>query len=160
MRKLYPADLPLEKYILEKIDRKERNTWKRIKRFKRKVSMNQWNYFVTFTFDPKKHTVESFKKKLRRCLSNLHTRRGWRYVGVFEEGVENGMVHFHALLYVPENEMVGKLVRKTEYSKKRGKRHTRYGNTFFDEAFGMSDFQETNPVLINPGAEPKYLVSI
>ena len=158
LRKLYPADLPLRKYIEEKIDKKERNTWKRIKRFKRKVNMNRWNYFVTFTYDPKKHTAESFKKKLRKCLSNLHTRRGWRYVGVFEEGFENGTVHFHALLYVPENEMVGKLVVKREYSKKRGKRHNRYGNTFFDEAFGMSDFQETNPVLIKRGGTSRYLV--
>ena len=84
LEKLYPADPALRKYILEKIDKKQRNMWKRIKRFKRKVSMNQWNYFVTFTCDPKKHTEESFRKKLRKCLSNLHTRRGWKYMGVFE----------------------------------------------------------------------------
>ena len=65
--------------------------------------MNRWNYFVTFTYDPKKHTAESFNKKLRKCLSNLHTRRGWKYMGVFEEGFENGTLHFQALLYVPKN---------------------------------------------------------
>ena len=79
LEKLYPANSTLQKYILEKIDKKQRNLWKRIKRFKRKVNMNRWTHFVTLTCDPKKHTEESFRKKLRKCLSNLHTRRGWKY---------------------------------------------------------------------------------
>lgn len=158
LEKLYPASSAMRKYILEKMDKKQRNLWKRIKRFKRKANLNRWNYFVTFTYDPKKHTAESFRKKLRKCLSNLHTRRGWRYMGVFEEGWENGTLHFHALLYVPKNEMVGKIVEKSEYSTKRGNRHTRYGNTFFDESFGKSDFQELNPVLLKRGGTLRYLV--
>ena len=68
LEKLYPASFTLRKYILEKIDKKQRNLWKRIKRFKRKVNMNRWTHFVTFTCDPKKHTQESFMKKLRKCL--------------------------------------------------------------------------------------------
>ena len=156
--KLYPASSTLRKYILEKIDKKQRNLWKRIKRFKRKVNMNRWTHFVTFTCDPKKHTQESFMKKLRKCLSNLHTRRGWKYMGVFEEGFENGTLHFHALLYVPKNEMIGKIVAKNEYSTKRKERRTRYGNTFFDEYFGISDFQELNPILLKRGGTLRYLV--
>ena len=156
--KLYPASSTLRKYILEKIDKKQRNLWKRIKRFKRKVNMNRWNYFVTFTCDPKKHTEESFRKKLRKCLSNLHTRRGWKYMGVFEYGEANGAIHFHALIYVPEGEMIGDIVAVSEYSKKRGERYTRYGNTFFDDAFGKSDFQEVNPVLLKRGGTSRYLV--
>ena len=155
LEKLYPASPTLQKYIVEKIDKKQRNLWKRIKRFKRKANMYRWNYFVTFTYDPQKHTPESFRKKLRKCLSNLHTRRGWKYMGVFEEGFENGTLHFHALLYVPENEMIGRLIEKREYSTKRRKRHTRYGNTFFDESFGKSDFQELNPVLLKRGGTLK-----
>ena len=120
--------------------------------------MNKWNYFVTFTYDPKKHTAESFNKKLRKCLSNLHTRRGWKYMGVFEYGEKKGTIHFHALLYVPKNEMIGKLVEKNEYSTKRKERRTRYGNTFFDENFGMSDFQELNPILLKRGGTLRYLV--
>ena len=79
-------------------------------------------------------------------------------MGVFEEGFENGTLHFHALLYVPENEMIGRIEKKTEYSTKRGERHTRYGNTFFDENFGISDFQELNPVLLKRGGTLRYLV--
>ena len=158
LEKLYPASSTLRKYILEKIDKKQRNIWKRIKRFKRKVTMHPWTYFVTFTCDPKKHTEESFRKKLRKCLSNLHTRKGWKYIGVFEYGEANGAIHFHALIYVPEGEMIGSLVRKREYSTKRGGRYTRYGNTFFDENFGISDFREVNPVLIRRGSTSRYLV--
>ena len=158
LEKLYPATFTLRKYIIEKIDKKQRNMWKRIKRFKRKAKMNCWNYFVTFTYDPKKHTAESFDKKLRKCLSNLHTRRGWKYMGVFEEGFENGTLHFHALLYVPKNEMIGKIVAKNEYSTKRKERRTRYGNTFFDEYFGISDFQELNPILLKRGGTLRYLL--
>ena len=158
LRKLYPADFTLRKYIIEKIEKKQRNLWKRIKRFRRKANMNEWNYFVTFTYDPKKQTAESFRKKLRKCLSNLHTRRGWKYMGVFEEGGENGTLHFHALMCIPKNEMVGRLIEKNEYSVKRRKRHTRYGNTFFDESFGMSDFRKLNPILLKRGGTIKYLV--
>ena len=158
LTKLYPASSTLRKYILEKIDKKQRNLWKRIKRIKRKVNMNRRNYLVTITSDPKKHTEESFRKKLRKCLSNLHTRRGWKYMGVFEYGEANGAIHFHALIYVPEGEMVGDIVAVSEYSKKRGERYTRYGNTFFDDAFGKSDFQEVNPVLLKRGGTSRYLV--
>ena len=76
--------------------------------------MNRWTHFVTFTCDPKKHTQESVMKKLRKCLSNLHTRRGWKYMGVFEYGELNGSIHFHALIYIPEGEMIGELVKKRE----------------------------------------------
>ena len=158
LEKLYPASSALRKYILERMDKKQRNLWKRIKRFKRKMNMNKWNYFVTFTCDPKKHTEESFRKKLRKCLSNLHTRRGWKYMGVFEYGESNGSIHFHALIYVPEGEMIGEIVEKSEYSKKRGERYTRYANTFFDKYFGMSDFQDINPVLMKRGETSRYLV--
>ena len=158
LEKLYPASSTLRKFILEKMDKKQRNLWKRIKRFRRKANMYRWNYFVTFTYDPRKHTAESFRKKLRKCLSNLHTRRGWKYMGVFEEGGENGTLHFHALLYVPGNEMIGRIIERNEYSLKRRKRYTRYGNTFFDENFGMSDFQELNPILLKRGGTIKYLI--
>ena len=54
--------------------------------------------------------------------------------------------------------MIGELVKKREYSTKRGERRTRYGNTFFDEYFGISDFQEVNPILLKRGGTSRYLV--
>ncbi len=79
-------------------------------------------------------------------------------MGVFEYGELNGAIHFHALLYVPEGEMIGEIVKQREYSTKRGERRTRYGNTFFDENFGISDFQEVNPILLRRGSTSRYLV--
>ena len=79
-------------------------------------------------------------------------------MGVFEYGETNGSIHFHALIYVPEGEMIGEIVEKSEYSKKRGERYTRYANTFFDKYFGISDFQEVNPVLMKRGGTSRYLV--
>ena len=72
----FPAFHDLEKYVNENVDRMNRNAWQREKRFRRKAYLNRWNYFVTFTYNGKKHTEETFRKKLRKCLSNLHTRRG------------------------------------------------------------------------------------
>ena len=158
LEKLYPASSAMRKYILEKMDKKQRNLWKRIKRFRRKAHMYRWNYFVTFTYNPKKHTEESFRKKLRKCLSNLSTRKGWKYMGVFEQGGQHGTLHFHALVYVPKHSMIGEIVERKEYSKKRGEVYTRYANTFFDESFGMSDFQELNPILLKRGGTLKYLI--
>ena len=93
LEKLYPASSALRKYILEKMDKKQRNLWERIKRFRRKANMYRWNYFVTFTYNPRKHTEESFRKKLRKCLSNLSTRKGWKYIRVHGIGILFQRVH-------------------------------------------------------------------
>lgn len=130
----------LDEYITKKIKQKLHNLYKRKKLFKRKANLNKWNYFVTFTFDDKKHTAESFRRKLRKCLSNLHTRRNWRYMGVFELGEDNKRLHFHALMYIPDGEMVGNITKLEEYSTRLHSMKTRYANDFFDDTFGRSDF--------------------
>lgn len=35
-------------------------------------------------------------------------------MGVFEYGELNSSIHFHALIYIPEGEMIGALVKKRE----------------------------------------------
>lgn len=87
---LFPDYPALDKYIAEKIERKLRNLYARKKRFRRKANLNRWNYFVTFTYADGNQDEYTFRKKLRKCLSNLHTRRGWRYMGVFECATRNG----------------------------------------------------------------------
>ncbi|PWM73354.1 MAG: hypothetical protein DBX59_05160 [Bacillota bacterium] len=96
----------LDEFINYEISRKLRRFHMRKLRFRRKANLNRWTHFVTFTYDDKKHTEESFRNKLRRCLCNLATRRKWRYMGVFERAPETGRLHFHALLYVPNGEMI------------------------------------------------------
>lgn len=139
----YCVDTPdIDIFVEENFGRKTRNIWQREKRFRRKAYLNRWNYFVTFTYDGKKHTEETFIKRLRKCLANLHTRRGWRYMGVTERGEESGRFHYHFLMYIPDGQMVGKLYKKRDYSKKRGTVQETISNEFFERKFGRNDFEE------------------
>lgn len=148
----------LDETIAERIKRKRNNYCHRAKRFRRKAYLNRWNRFVTVTFDDRKHTEESFRKKLRKCLSNLHTRRGWKYMGVFERAPETGRLHFHGLFYVPDGEMIGKVYRREDYSTAQEKMQVTYPNTFFEEAFGRNDFEELDEMELKNGNAIDYLL--
>ena len=154
----FPAFPDLEKYVNENVDRMNRNAWQREKRFRRKAYLNRWNYFVTFTYNGKKHTEETFRKKLRKCLSNLHTRRGWNFMGVWERGEETDRLHFHCILYVPAGEMVGKITQKKEYSKRLGKVKETFSNDFFERKFGRNDFEELNIMEMKNGSAVAYIL--
>ena len=156
--KLYPDMDGLDEYIADKIKRKLNNLHHRKKRFRRKANLNRWNYFVTFTYDDTKQTAESFKKKLRKCLSNLHTRRGWKYMGVFEEAPETGRLHFHGLIYVPAGEMLGTLTEKQDYSTAQGKMQVRNENDFFEKTFGRNDFCEVSIDEMKNGKRTEYIL--
>lgn len=158
MMKLYAAHGDLGGYISDHIERKQRNLYARKKRFRRKAYLNKWNYFVTFTFDDAKHTPETFRKKLRKCLSNLHTRRGWRYMGVFEYSPEKGRIHFHALAYIPDGQMFGNIEEKQSYSPQAGKMRTRRENSFFADAFGVNDFAEIDETALTYGHTVEYIL--
>ena len=138
-------------YVENKVKRKLNNLHKRKDRFRRKANLNKWNYFCTFTFDDKLHTPDTFKKKLKKCLSNLHTRRGWKYMGVFELSPVNKRLHFHCLMYIPKGEMIGEIFKKQDYSLSEHKMQTANVNTFFLNAFGRNDMTEiqTNEMTIN-----------
>ena len=138
---LFPDYPDLDKYIADKIERKQHNLYARKKRFRRKANLNRWNYFVTFTYDDSKQDEDTFRAKLRKCLSNLHTRRGWRYMGVFERAPETGRLHFHGLLYIPQ-----------------GKMQTTHENDFFQKTFGRNDFEELNEMELKHGQTLNYLL--
>ena len=53
------------KYVEVQFERKLRNLICRRVRLTRKVNLQDFNYFCTFTYDGAKHTEESFMKKLR-----------------------------------------------------------------------------------------------
>ena len=155
---LFPDYPALDKYIADKIERKLHNLYARKKRFRRKANLNKWNYFVTFTYDDSKHDADSFRAKLRKCLSNLHTRRGWRYMGVFERAPETGRLHFHGLIYIPDGEHIGTITEKTDYSTAQGKMQTTHENDFFQKAFGRNDFEELNEMELKHGQTLNYLL--
>lgn len=156
--KLYPYTDDLDEYIADRIKRKYNNLLHRKKRFRRKANLNRWNYFVTFTYDDSKQTEESFKKKLRKCLSNLHTRRCWKYMGVFERAPETERLHFHGLIYVPAGQMLGTIAEKQDYDTVKHEIQTRHENSFFVENFGRNDFCELSTEEMKNGKRTEYIL--
>lgn len=135
-----------ERYVDDNLERKQRNLIARRIRLTRKANLQEFNYFCTFTYDDKKHTEESFKKKLKKCLENYVTRYGWRYIGVWERSPEKKRLHFHGILYIPDGTMPGELKSVNDYSFQTHKRQITIQNTFFNDRFGRSDFESIDDV--------------
>lgn len=155
---LFPDITDVGGFVAEKMLRKQKSLYARKKRFRRKAYLNVWNYFVTITYDDKKHDEESFRKKLRRCLSNLHTRRGWKYMGVFEYAPETHRLHFHAIMYIPDGEMIGAIDELKDYSTAQGQMQVTHSNSFFAESFGRNDFEMLNEQELRHGGTINYLL--
>lgn len=154
----YPNLLNADELVAKAYKRNRLKYHARLKRLKRKSNLNVWNNFVTITYDPEKHDEESFRKKLSKTLSNLHTRRGWCYMGVFERAPETNRLHFHAVMYIPKNEMVGEMRMQKDYSTAQHCQQITRINSFFEERFGRNDFEEINENDIKSGRVVNYLV--
>lgn len=145
-------------YVAKRLQRVENNILHRKKLCRRKAYLQQWNYWVTITYSDEKHDEQTFMRKLSKCLSNLHTRRGWNYIGVYERAPETGRRHFHALMYIPDGEMIGDIHEKTDYSRRLGHKQTIRENTFFAENFGRNDFEEVNQGEFKNGGLVEYML--
>lgn len=154
----FPQVRSATEYVSKMIHRRWLNLHNRKKRFSRKAYLNKWNYFVTVTYDDNKHSEESFRRKLRKTLSNFHSRRGWLYMGVFERAPETDRLHFHALVYVPNGEMVGNIFARKDYSTAQHKMQETACNTFFENKFGRNDFEELDEMEIRKGNTIEYLL--
>ena len=130
-------------FIDKQTERKKTNTIKRRVRLFRKVHLQEWNYFVTFTFDDKKHDEQSFRKSLSNTLKHLVSRKGWKYIGVWERSPEKQRLHFHGIFYIPE--MIGELKAVTDYDTVSHRKQTTYQNTHFLKQFGRNDFKALMP---------------
>lgn len=134
-------DIEKSKEIVKKVLNKEkRNRIVRFTRLYRKVNLQQWTHFCTFTYDSKKLSEEEFKKKLLNCLRHLSNRKGWKYIGVWERSPINNRLHFHGIFVIPK--MIGEIIETKDYSTKTHKMQITYQNTFFLERFGRNDFRE------------------
>ena len=131
---------------------------KRIDRYRDKILLNEWSYWVTFTYDDDKETAEGFEKRLTIAFNNLSKRNDWYIVGGWENGELGDRSHFHAFVYVPEGQMVGELVNKSRYSKKRRKMEYYVDNTYFSERFGMSDWIKIDRSDVVSGGFAHYLI--
>ena len=79
-------------------------------------------------------------------------------MGVFERAPETGRLHFHAIIYVPEGQMIGELYERKDYSTRQHKMQTTHSNTFFEQNFGRNDFEELSEVELRRGSTMNYLL--
>lgn len=138
----FPNEEHEKEFIESNIERKKINAAKRRVRLMRKVYLQEWNYFVTFTFSGELHTEETFKEKLRNTLKHMVSRKGWKYIGVWERSPEKQRLHFHGIFYIPPNAMIDELVEVKDYSTKSHRMQTTFQNTHFQKYFGRNDFKE------------------
>lgn len=147
-----------EEVVAQRVKERYHNLYNRLKRFRWKANLNRWNYFVTFTYADDKMDEATFRKKLKRCLSNMAQNHKWRYIGVFERGSDTDRVHFHAIMYIPKGEMVGELYEKKDYSTEKHEMRITHQNTFFEERFGRNDFDAIDENILKFGNAFNYLL--
>ena len=128
-------------YVDTQMSRKLRNLIARRVRMTRKINLQEFNFFVTFTYNSELHTEESFRSKLKSCLSHFCTRKGWKYVGVWERSPEKKRLHFHGIFHIPDGTMPGMPLEVTDYNFKAHRRVVTHQNSYFNENFGRSDFE-------------------
>lgn len=141
MMKYFPDKEQATAYVEEQFDRKIRNLICRRNRLSRKVNLQEFNYFCTFTYDSEKHTEESFQSKLKGCFKMMCHRKNWKYVGVWERSPEKKRLHFHGLFYIPDGSMPGELIDVVDYSPIKKKIQHTTQNTYFNKRFGRTDFK-------------------
>ena len=126
----FESDEALHKYLDHKMECKKRAEVTRRIRCLRRAALHELSYFATFTYDDKKATEKEFEKRLLTALSNLASRKGWKYMGTWERGGDTDRLHFHAILYIPDGKMVGKLELKRDYDVKKKRMVERMENSF------------------------------
>ena len=145
MRKAMEETIPdkeqRKEYVERNNERKKTNAIRRKVRLAKKAYLQEWSFFCTFTFSDALHTEESFRKSLRNTFKHLVARKGWKHIGVWERGGENGRLHFHGIFYIPPGGMVGELTETRDYSTKDHRMQTAHQNTYFLERYGRNDFQ-------------------
>ena len=144
-------------FLDEMFKKFRKNLFNRVSRFRKKAYNNKWNYFVTFTYDSSIHSEETFITKIKKKLSNLHNRKGWLYMGVFERS-SIGRLHFHGLFYIPKDEMIGELKEISDYSTEHHKKQTRIENTIFRKQFGINDFKSLEKEDLTKGNVLNYIL--
>lgn len=131
----------LNAFVDKNLERVKTNAIKRKVRLMRKLRLQCWDYFVTFTYSDEMHTEETFRKKLANTLKHLVARKGWKYVGVWERGSDTDRLHFHGIFHIPDGNMIGNLEEVKDYDTRRHRMQTTLQNTHFLKHFGRNDFK-------------------
>ena len=138
-----------EKNMNQYIDGRDKEEWHswlaKRKRFLRKAGYNRklLNWWFTVTWDPAKYdSAESWLNDLCRYLAIKSWRSGWKILGGFEFGDQNGRLHFHAVAYIPDGFFKeNDLYKANRYSlkEKRWKRSLEFKE--IREKFGINEFE-------------------
>ena len=142
MRPFFKSDEATENYVTLNMERKYRNLVTRRIRLTRKVNLQNFNYFVTLTYNDAIHTEATFRKKLRTMLGHLCNRKGWKYVGVWERSPKKQRLHFHGIFYIPDVTVLGKMTDVDSYSFSERKRQITNQSEYFNLHFGRNDFRK------------------
>ena len=134
--------MELKAFVNKNLERMKTNAIKRKVRLMRKLGLQRWDYFVTFTYLDELHTEETFRKKLANTLKHLVARKGWKYIGVWEHGNDTDRFHFHGIFHIPDGKMIGKLEEVKDYDTRNYRMQTTYQNTHFLKQFGRNDFKD------------------
>ena len=145
LRPFFNSKEKTDEFISKNLLRKRHNLNSKKNRAWRKARLADFNYFCTFTYDSKKVDEEAFQKKLLKALQNLSSRRGWRYMGVWERGDKTDRLHFHSLVHVPAGKMIGELAEVTDYNTEKHCMQTQLVNSYFGERFGRTTFEKIVP---------------
>ena len=129
-----------KEFVKATLEKEKRNKIVRLTRLYRKIGLQQWTHFCTFTYNSNKLNEEEFRKKLLTCLRHLSHRKVWKYIGVFERSPKLERLHFHGIFVITE--MVGEIIETRDYSTKTHQMQIAHQNTFFLERFGRNDFKE------------------
>lgn len=141
MRDCFEDEEYLISYVEQNWLRKMINLTVRRVRMCRKINLQDFNYFCTFTYDSSFIDEETFRKKLGVTFNNFSTKKGWKYVGVWERSPENKRLHFHGLFYIPDGTLPGVLEEIRDYSFKHHNMQVIHQNTYFNDRFGRNDFE-------------------
>lgn len=154
----FQSEEALRQYIDHKMECKRRAEVTRRIRCLRRAALHELSYFATFTYDDKKALEKEFEKRLLTALSNLASRKGWKYMGTWERGGDTDRLHFHAVLYIPEGKMVGKLELKRDYDVKKKRMVERMENSFFWDRFGRNKFELIDGTALTIGTAVSYII--
>ena len=154
----FQSEGELRRYVDRKMECKKRAEMTRRIRCLRRASLHELSYFATFTFDDKKATESEFEKRLLTALSNLASRKGWKYMGTWERGGDTDRLHFHAILYIPEDKMIGKMELKRDYNVKTRRMEERIENSFFQDRFGRNKFELIDGTALTLGTAVSYII--
>lgn len=141
MRPFFKSETETACYVDANLERKKRNLICRRIRLSRKINLQDFNYFVTFTYNDALHTEVTFKKQLKCTLSHFCTRKGWKYVGVWERSPKKQRLHFHGLFDIPDGTMPPMMIEVNDYNFNTHRRQITHQNTYFNDRFGRSDFE-------------------